>query len=64
MATLCVLVANPANAVRPDECEQQRAAFPKEWNDVSKENRFSFARLTIQAPSKSRSERATKTVVA
>ena len=42
MATLCVLIANPANAVRPDECEQQRAAFPKEWNDVSKEKPLFF----------------------
>ena len=42
MATLCVLIANPANAVRPDECEQQRAAFPKEWNDVSKEKPVFF----------------------
>ena len=42
MATLCVLIASPANAVRPDECEQQRAAFPKEWNDVSKEKPVFF----------------------
>ena len=24
-------------AVRPDECEQQRAQYPKVWNDVSRE---------------------------
>jgi hypothetical protein len=36
-AALCLLTATPAAAVRPDECEQQRALFPKEWNDVSKE---------------------------
>jgi hypothetical protein len=37
MAAFCVVIASPAKAIRPDECEQQRAAFPKEWNDVSKE---------------------------
>ena len=42
MATLCVLIANPANAVRPDECEQQRAAFPKECREVSKEKPLFF----------------------
>jgi hypothetical protein len=26
-----------ANAVAPDECEQQRAVYPKDWNDVSRE---------------------------
>lgn len=26
-----------AYAVRPDECEQQRALYPKNWTDVSKE---------------------------
>ncbi|HEY7665794.1 MAG TPA: hypothetical protein VH934_21965 [Xanthobacteraceae bacterium] len=36
-AALCLLMASPAAAVRPDECEQQRAVFPKDWNDVSKE---------------------------
>src|SRR5258708_19056248 len=36
-AALCLLMAPPAAAVRPDECEQQRAMFPKDWNDVSKE---------------------------
>lgn len=36
-AALCLLMASPAAAVRPDECEQQRALFPKNWNDVSKE---------------------------
>src|SRR5260370_22629938 len=36
-AALCLLMAPPAAAVRPDECEQQRALFPKDWNDVSKE---------------------------
>jgi hypothetical protein len=24
-------------AIRPDECEQQRATYPKNWNDVSKD---------------------------
>jgi hypothetical protein len=33
----CVLMASPALAVRPDECEQQRALFPEDWNDVSKD---------------------------
>jgi hypothetical protein len=42
MAALCVLIASPAKAIRPDECEQQRAAFPKEWNDVSKEKPLFF----------------------
>jgi hypothetical protein len=42
MAALCVLIASPAKAIRPDECEQQRAAFPKEWNDVSKEKPVFF----------------------
>ena len=37
MAAFCLVIASPAKAIRPDECEQQRAAFPKEWNDVSKE---------------------------
>jgi hypothetical protein len=36
-AALCLLMASPAAAVAPDECEQQRALFPKKWNDVSKE---------------------------
>jgi hypothetical protein len=36
-AALCLLLASPAAAVAPDECEQQRALFPKKWNDVSKE---------------------------
>jgi hypothetical protein len=36
-AVLCMLIAIPAHAVAPDECEQQRALFPKQWNDVSKE---------------------------
>src|SRR5260370_7135153 len=36
-AALCLLMAPPAADVRPDECEQQRAMFPKDWNDVSKE---------------------------
>jgi hypothetical protein len=33
----CLLTVSPAAAVSPDECEQQRALFPKDWNDVSKE---------------------------
>jgi hypothetical protein len=42
MAALCVLIASPAKAIRRDECEQQRAAFPTEWNDVSKEKPLFF----------------------
>ena len=42
MAAFCVVIASPAKAIRPDECEQQRAAFPKEWNDVSKEKPLFF----------------------
>jgi hypothetical protein len=30
-------MTGPAAAIAPDECEQQRALFPKEWNDVGKE---------------------------
>jgi len=41
-AALCVLIASPAEAIRPDECEQQRTLFPKEWNDVSKEKPLFF----------------------
>jgi hypothetical protein len=29
--------ASPAAAVAPDECEQQRARYPKDWNDVSED---------------------------
>jgi hypothetical protein len=36
-AAISLLLASPAAAIRPDECEQQRALFPKNWNDVSKE---------------------------
>ena len=36
-AALSALTAGAAMAVSPDECEQQRALFPKEWNDVGKE---------------------------
>jgi hypothetical protein len=36
-AALCMLITSPAGAVGPDECKQQRALFPKEWNDVSTE---------------------------
>ena len=32
----CLLTVSPAAAVSPDECEQQRALFPKDWNDVSR----------------------------
>ena len=42
MAAFCLVIASPAKAIRPDECEQQRAAFPKEWNDVSKEKPLFF----------------------
>jgi hypothetical protein len=41
-AALCVLMASPAEAVRPDECEHQRGFFPTEWNDVSKEKPLFF----------------------
>lgn len=30
-------LAAPAAAVAADECEQQRARYPKDWNDVSKD---------------------------
>lgn len=34
---LAVLGAtDAAHAIRPDECEQQRALYPENWNDVSK----------------------------
>ena len=36
VATLLAAM-DSASAVRPDECEQQRALYPKNWNDVSKE---------------------------
>jgi hypothetical protein len=29
MAAFCVLIASPAKAIRPDECEQQRATYFK-----------------------------------
>jgi hypothetical protein len=35
VAALLLLVADAALAVAPDECEQQRAAYPRVWNDVS-----------------------------
>ena len=41
-AALSMLLASPAEAIRSDECEQQRALFPKEWNDVSKEKPLFF----------------------
>jgi hypothetical protein len=41
-AALCLLMASPAAAIRPDECEQQRAVFPQQWNDVSKEKPLYF----------------------
>jgi len=41
-AILSISIASPAEAIRPDECEQQRALFPKEWNDVSKETPLFF----------------------
>ncbi len=41
-AVVSMLIASPAVAIRPDECEQQRALFPKEWNDVSKEKPLFF----------------------
>jgi hypothetical protein len=41
-AALCLLIASPTEAISPDECEQQRAVFPKEWNDVSKEKPLFF----------------------
>ena len=41
-AILSMSIASPAEAIRPDECEQQRALLPKEWNDVSKEKPLFF----------------------
>lgn len=35
VAALLLSLTNAAVAVAPDECEQQRAVYPKEWNDVS-----------------------------
>src|SRR5262245_52256737 len=39
VAALFLLLATTqiAGAVAPDECEQQRARYPKNWNDVSRE---------------------------
>jgi hypothetical protein len=37
---LWMSVAGPTAAVAPDECEQQRAVFPKDWNDVSRQQRL------------------------
>jgi hypothetical protein len=38
LALLLLLVAtHPAFAVSADECEQQRALYPKDWNDVAHE---------------------------
>ena len=34
---LLLATTQSAFAVRPDECEQQRALYPKRWNDVSQE---------------------------
>lgn len=34
---VATLVPRHARAVAPDECETQRALFPKDWNDVSGE---------------------------
>jgi hypothetical protein len=34
---LVAMTPFPALAVRPDECEQQRAQYPRDWNDVSNE---------------------------
>jgi hypothetical protein len=34
---LAVLMPDVVLAVAPDECEQQRSQYPKEWNDVSNE---------------------------
>ncbi len=35
--SLLIFGTTAAVAVRPDECEQQRAQFPKNWTDVSHE---------------------------
>ena len=35
MIALFVEAIERAHAVSPDECEQQRANYPKDWNDVS-----------------------------
>jgi len=37
VAATLLAAMDSASAVRPDECEQQRALYPKNWNDVSKE---------------------------
>jgi hypothetical protein len=34
-AVLLVASASTGFAVSPDECEKQRAAYPKDWNDVA-----------------------------
>jgi hypothetical protein len=36
---LAVMAPGAAVAVAPDECEQQRARYPKDWNNVSNEMR-------------------------
>jgi hypothetical protein len=56
--SVLVLVSQSARAIRPDECEQQRALYPKNWNDISKEmplfqrqSHYSGAlRISIGAP--------------
>lgn len=35
--SLLIATTTASFAVRPDECEQQRAQYPKKWTDVSKE---------------------------
>lgn len=37
VAAAVLALSSPAHAVRPDECEQQRALYPQSWNDISKE---------------------------
>ena len=34
---LLLATMHSAFAIRPDECEQQRALYPERWNDVSRE---------------------------
>jgi hypothetical protein len=37
VALSIALGIDAAQAIRPDECEQQRALYPKSWNDISSE---------------------------
>jgi hypothetical protein len=37
LAVIAPIVIVPAYAVAPDECEHQRAQYPKKWDDTSRE---------------------------